>query len=251
MKPKKSLGQHFLTDENIALHIVEALNYQQQEKLTDCLEIGPGKGVLTKYLLKNKKYNFKTVELDNDAIDFLHKNLPEIKNKIIHQDILKLDFRQFSAPMLIIGNLPYNITGPIFFQVLENREKVQQMVAMIQKEVAERIVSSPGSKVYGILSVLLQAFYSVEYIMTVEPNVFFPPPKVHSAVIRLTKLKEQQKITDWKKFKNIVKAAFNQRRKTLRNALKLYDTSKIPTETLQKRAEQLSVKEFVEIYELL
>ena len=251
MKPKKNLGQHFLTDENIAFHIVESLNFQLTQKSIDCLEIGPGKGVLTKYLLKNKKYNFKAVEFDNDAVDFLLKNMPEIKDKIIHQDILKLDFRQFSAPMLIIGNLPYNITAPIFFEVLKNREKVHQMVAMIQKEVAQRIVSPPGSKVYGILSVLLQAFYKTEYLMTVEPDVFFPAPKVHSAVIRLTKLEKTQEIEDWKKFKNIVKAAFNQRRKTLRNALKLYDTSRISTEILQKRAEQLSVDQFVEIYNLL
>lgn len=251
MKPKKSLGQHFLIDENIAYNIVEALKFRQDEKLTDCLEIGPGKGVLTKYLLKKDFYNFKTVELDNEAIGYLIKYLPEIKDKIISADVLKLDLNQFETPLVIIGNLPYNITAPIFFKVLENKDKVYQMVAMIQKEVADRIVSPPGSKVYGILSVLLQAFYNVEYIMTVEPNVFFPPPKVRSSVIRLTRLDIQPEIENWGKFKNVVKAAFNQRRKTLRNALSLYDTSKISPEILQKRAEQLSVQEFIDIYNLV
>ncbi len=252
MKPKKQLGQHFLTNSAIAEKIVYSLDYQIENKTIDCLEIGPGKGVLTNFLLKRKEYNLKVVEFDADAIIFLKKNMPQVSNKIIHADILKVNFNDyFTAPLVVIGNLPYNITGPIFFQLLENRYMVQQAVTMIQKEVAERIVSPPGSKVYGILSVLLQTFYKIEYLMTVEPDVFNPPPKVRSAVIKLSKLEQIPQIADWRKYKNIVKAAFNQRRKTLKNALKLYDTSKIPAEMLAKRAEQLSVDDFLMIYRLI
>lgn len=249
MKPKKKLGQHFLTDENIAQKIVDALNFKQENNPTNLIEIGPGKGVLTKYLLENKNYNLKVVEFDIDAVDYLKMNLEDIDDKIMHHDILKLNLTsEFKAPLLVIGNLPYNITGPIFFQLLDHKEIVPQMVAMIQKEVAERIASKHGNKVYGILSVLLQAFYKVEYLFTVHENVFNPPPRVKSAVIRLTKLENQPEIENFYKFKNLVKAAFGQRRKTLKNALGLYDTSKIPTEFLSKRAEQLSVEEFILLY---
>ncbi len=249
MKAKKKLGQHFLTNKIIAQKIVNALDFKIKNKQIDCLEIGPGKGILTEFLLQRNEYNLQVVEFDSEAVEYLNENLPEISNKIIQDDILKVDFKKhFSSPLVVIGNLPYNITGPIFFKILENKQIVQQSVVMIQKEVAERIVSPPGSKVYGILSVLLQAFYKIEYLTTVEPNVFSPPPKVRSAVIKLTKLKKLPEIEDWRKFKNIVKAAFNQRRKTLRNALKLYNTSQVPTDFLQKRAEQLSVDDFIQIY---
>jgi 16S rRNA (adenine1518-N6/adenine1519-N6)-dimethyltransferase len=246
MKPKKRLGQHFLRDETIAKQIVEALECSELKEKTDCLEIGPGQGVLTKYLLKKENCNLKLVEYDEDAVDYLKKNFKNIDQKIIQGDILKIKYSDyFRSPMYVIGNLPYNITGPIFFQILENRDKVHRMVAMIQKEVADRIASPPGSKVYGILSVLLQSFYKIEYLFSVEPDVFFPPPKVRSAVIRLTKLDKQAPIDNWLKFKNVVKAAFNQRRKTLKNALSLYDLSAVPAEILQKRAERLSVEEFI------
>ena len=252
MKAKKKLGQHFLTNKIIAQKIVNALDFKIKNKQIDCLEIGPGKGILTEFLLQRNEYNLQVVEFDSEAVEYLNENLPEISNKIIQDDILKVDFKKhFSSPLVVIGNLPYNITGPIFFKILENKQIVQQSVVMIQKEVAERIVSPPGSKVYGILSVLLQAFYKIEYLTTVEPNVFSPPPKVRSAVIKLTKLKKLPEIEDWRKFKNIVKAAFNQRRKTLRNALKLYNTSQVPTDLLQKRAEQLSVNDFIQIYNLI
>lgn len=251
MKPKKKFGQHFLTDEYIAKSIVDALDYSEDKQI-DCLEIGPGKGVLTKYLIERNEYNFKVVEFDIDAIDYLKTNFSDIDDKIIQSDVLKLDLASnFSNPMVVIGNLPYNITGPIFFQILENKNMVQQMVAMIQKEVADRIVSPPGSKVYGILSVLLQVFYKVEYLFKVDEHVFDPPPKVKSAVIKFTKLENQPEIEDWNKFKNVVKAAFGQRRKTLKNALSLYDSSKIPEKFLRLRAEQLSVEDFITLYKSL
>ena len=250
MRPKKKLGQHFLKDELIASQIVDALNFEEKSSL-NCLEVGAGKGVLTKYLL-NKNYNLKIIEIDSDAVNYLKENFDNIDDKIIEDDVLKLDLTaRFEYPLLIIGNLPYNITGPIFFKLLENKEIVPQMVAMIQKEVAERIASAHGSKVYGILSVLLQTFYKVEYLFSVPPNVFDPPPKVQSAVIRLTKLENHAKIDDFKKFKTIVKAAFNQRRKTLKNALSLYDTSKIPEEFRGLRAEQLSINDFLKLYQNL
>lgn len=252
MKAKKSLGQHFLTDSSIAQNIVNALSFKQDNKKTDCLEIGPGQGVLTNYLLEKDEYNLKVAEIDREAIEYLKLNIPKIADKIIEGDILKLDFtKYFKAPMLVIGNLPYNITGPIFFKLLENKEMIQQAVVMIQKEVAERIVSPPGSKVYGILSVLLQTFFKTEMLFTVGPQLFNPPPKVHSSVIRLTKLEKQPNIADFNRYKNIVKAAFNQRRKTLRNAIKFYDTSQIDQSMLSKRAEQLDVKDYVYLYEKL
>ncbi len=250
MKTKKHLAQHFLIDHNIALKIVDALIFNDQYKKIDCLEIGPGKGVLTKFLLKINSLNLKLVEFDKEAVDFLINKFPIIKEKIIHKDILKINFSDYfnKSNLFIIGNLPYNITGPIFFKILDNKNIVQQMVAMIQKEVADRIVSAPGNKVYGILSVLLQTFYKVEHLFNVDQTVFEPQPKVKSAVIRLTKLKKQPKINDWPTYKNIVKAAFNQRRKMLRNALALYDKSKIPEKFQTKRAEQLSTNDFLNIY---
>jgi len=252
MKPKKHLGQHFLIDEYIAKSIVDSLDYSEINKKVNCLEIGPGKGVLTKYLLQRDEYTFKVVEFDKDAIAFLENNFSDIDDKIIQGDVLKLNLSStFQPPLVVIGNLPYNITGPIFFQILENKDLVPQMVAMIQKEVAERIVSPHGSKVYGILSVLLQSFYKVELLFKVDEHVFDPPPKVKSAVIKLSRLEEQPEIENWKKYKNVVKAAFNQRRKTLKNALGLYDTSKIPEEFLRLRAEQLSVNDFIRLYKSL
>ena len=252
MKPKKKLGQHFLKDEIIAGKIVDSLKYRLKGQKVDCLEIGPGKGVLTQFLLEKEEYNLKVVEVDTAAVQYLKMNFENIDDKIIQDDILKVNISElYKEPLVIIGNLPYNITAPIFFQVLENKDIILQMVAMIQKEVAERIAASHGNKTYGILSVLLQAFYKVEYLFTVEPNVFEPPPKVRSAVIRITKLENQPEIEDWNKFKNIVKAAFNLRRKTLKNALSLYDISKIPEKFIGQRAEQLSVAEFIELYEIL
>ena len=252
MRPKKKLGQHFLKDELIASKIVESLIYKSEDKPIDCLEIGAGKGVLTKYLITKKEYNLKVVEIDQEAIEYLKQNIVDIEEKMIQGDVLKLNLtNEFEYPLVIIGNIPYNITAPILFQLLENKDLVTQMVVMIQKEVAQRIVSQHKNKVYGILSVLLQTFFKVEYLFTVEPNVFEPPPKVQSAVIRLTKLENQVQIDDWQKFKNIVKGAFNQRRKILKNALSLYDINKIPEEFKGLRAEQLSVEDFLKLYKNL
>lgn len=250
MKAKKSLGQHFLKNENIAKTIVDALDYRTKDGCVDCLEIGPGTGVLTKYLLNINELNLKVVELDNEAIDVLNSKFQNLV--IINKDILKVDFNEyFGKPLIVIGNIPYNITGPIFFKILENKDLVEQVVFMIQKEVADRILSKEGSKVYGILSVLLQCFYDVEHIVDVDPQDFLPPPKVLSSVVRLNKKALQPQIDNFNLFKNIVKAAFNQRRKTLKNALSLYDISKIPFQYLTKRAEQLAVDDFLRIYKTL
>ncbi len=248
MKAKKSLGQHFLKDENIAQKIVNSLS--RQEKQTDCLEIGPGTGVLTKYLIKRDDLNLKLSEIDKEAIEYLKKHLPSVSNLIIEGDILKLKFENyFTDNLLVIGNIPYNITGPIFFKILDYRDKVTEAVLMIQKEVADRITANHGNKTYGILSVLLQLFFKVEKLFDVPPQSFIPPPKVNSTVVKLTKLQDLPQIYDYLKFKNFVKTAFNQRRKTLRNALKLYDTSSVDEEILRKRAEQLSPKNFVELFQ--
>ena len=250
MKAKKSLGQHFLKNENIAKTIVDALDYRNKEGKVDCLEIGPGTGVLTKYLLNIEELNLKVVELDNEAIDVLNSQFQNLL--IINKDILRVDFKEhFNKPMIVIGNIPYNITGPIFFKILENKEIIEQVVFMIQKEVADRILSKEGSKVYGILSVLLQCFFDIEHIVDVKPQDFLPPPKVESSVIKLNKKAQQPDIDNFNLFKNIVKAAFNQRRKTLKNALSLYDINKIPSEYHTKRAEQLSINDFLRLYKSL
>lgn len=243
IRPKKSLGQHFLKDENIAQNIVNAL--PDSDGLV--IEIGPGTGVLTKYL-HQKFADFKCIETDREAVDFLNHEFEGIAEKVIHADFLKADLSDiFNANTSIIGNFPYNISSQIFFKVLEFRSEVESVVCMIQKEVAERISSVHGNKQYGILSVLLQAYYDIDYLFTVNENVFNPPPKVKSAVIRLTRNYDKQVPKDEKLFFRIVKSGFNYRRKTLRNSLKPLglDLSNISDETLGKRAEQLSVGDFV------
>lgn len=249
MRTKKHLGQHFLTDLNIAKKIVESLNFNQLACPINCIEIGPGKGVLTQFLLQKNEYNLTAIEFDAEAVEYLHENLPQIEGKIVNIDFLKYDIsKNFKYPLLAIGNLPYNISSQIFFKLIDNKDIIPQAVFMIQKEVAERIVAEHGSKTYGILSVLLQTFYDVEYLFTVSEKVFAPPPKVKSAVIRLNRKKTDYEISDFKLFKKIVKTAFGQRRKMLRNTLKsVLDTSKIPDEILKKRPEQLSVEQFLEL----
>ncbi len=244
LRPKKSLGQHFLTDANIARKIVNSL----PSDTVNILEIGPGKGILTKFILSNKDWNAYFIETDKKLIEYLTNHYPDIKTKIICDDFLIFDLNRLSpGKFSIIGNLPYNISSQIFFKILEHREKINNLVVMLQKEVAERISSPPGNKKYGILSVLLQAFYDIEYLFTVHEHVFFPPPKVKSAVIRLSRNQVRELDCDEKNFKRVVKAAFNQRRKTLRNSLKQIeiDTSNLPEELLSKRAEQLCVDDFV------
>ena len=245
VKAKKSLGQHFLKDQNIARKIVASLEAQG---VTDVLEIGPGMGVLTKYLLENKAYTTHAVEIDTESIEYLGENYPDLKERIIAGDFLALNLAKlFNKPFAIIGNFPYNISSQIFFKILENRNQIPEMVGMIQKEVAERIAEPPGTKTYGILSVFLQAFYKIEYLFTVPPQVFAPPPKVKSAVIRLRRNTTLDLGCNEKLFFTVVKTAFNQRRKTLHNSLKGMIGKAETNEILQKRPEQLGVKEFVEL----
>jgi len=246
VKPKKFLGQHFLTDENIAIKIVESL-VKTDKKIEDVLEIGPGMGVLTKYLLKDPDYKLTVVEIDFEAIHYIEENFPVLKNRIIQADFLHMDLTtRFPESLAIIGNFPYNISSQIMFKVLDNRNQVTQVVGMFQKEVAERIASRPGKKSYGILSVLLQAYYDVELLFGVDEYVFNPPPKVKSAVIRCIRKTGAELNCDEKLFKRIVKDAFGQRRKMLRNGLSAYLKHQHQNEVsfLDKRAETLSWQDF-------
>lgn len=242
VKAKKYLGQHFLKDQNIARKITESL----LPVTKGVLEIGPGMGVLTRYLFQDSRFDILAIDIDQESIDYLHEELPDHKNQIIYGDFLKSDIKNFySEPFSIIGNLPYNISSQIFFRILENRNLIPQVVCMIQKEVAERISAPHGSKTYGILSVFLQTFYNIEYLFTVGEQVFDPPPKVKSAVIRLTRNKREQLDCNEKIFFNVVKSGFNQRRKTLRNSLKSIIPPDFTSETLSLRPEQLSVEDFI------
>lgn len=249
VRPKKFLGQHFLHDQSIANQIVDALTAQVNSNV---LEIGPGTGVLTRILLTRENINLKVIEIDWDSVAHLRKHYPKLE--IIEGDFLELDLKTiFKDPFSIIGNFPYNISSQIFFKVLEQREQVNQVVCMLQKEVADRIAEPPGSKKYGILSVLLQAFYDIKYMFKVSPGVFIPPPKVMSAVIRLERNKREKLECDEALFFKVVKQGFNNRRKTLRNALKnlnlATEFSALPI--FNQRAEQLSVDEFVYITQLM
>lgn len=244
VKAKKFLGQHFLTDERIAERIVESLSTETNH----VLEIGPGMGVLTKYLIKKDELDFHVVEIDRESVAYLHDHYPTLD--VIEGDFLQYDLTSlFHDTFSIIGNFPYNISSQILFKVFDNRDRVSEVVGMFQKEVAERVAAGPGSKTYGILSVLLSAFYNIEYLFTVNENVFNPPPKVKSAVIRLRRNNVKSLECDEKLFVQVVKAGFNQRRKTLRNALRQLNLplDRISEETLAKRAEQLSVAQFIEI----
>ena len=250
VRPKKSLGQHFLKDENIARKIVDAISGLPQKKV---LEIGPGTGVLTAILIKNDDIDFYAIEVDPEAYEFLSATYPSLGNKLIFQNFLKINLKDiFSEPLTIIGNFPYNISSQIFFKVLENRDIVKDVVCMIQKEVADRIKASHGNKTYGILSVLLQAFYDVDYLFTVGPKVFNPPPKVNSAVIHLRRNKREKLGCNEELFFRVIKLGFNQRRKTLRNSLKSILLN-LPTdnEIFGKRPEQLSVEDFIYLTNLI
>ncbi len=239
---KKSLGQHFLRDENIVLRIIDAI----QAHRFDCLlEVGPGGGALTKHLLGIPGIDFKAVELDREKVQYLENTYPLIRGKIINESILDID-APFDNKFILVGNFPYNISSQILFKVLDWREKVDVMVGMFQKEVAQRVVAPHGSKTYGILSVLVQAFYNVQYLFEVSEQCFTPPPKVKSAVIALTIRQTPLEIGNEKKFFLLVKTAFNQRRKTLRNAVRgLFDEVTLKDEIFNKRAEQLSVEDFI------
>ena len=241
---KKSLGQHFLKDENICLKIIAAIQEYPHQQL---IEVGPGGGALTKYLLTIPGINFKAVELDDEKVAYLLATYPSIKNKIINQSFLEIE-KPFSGKFAVTGNFPYNISSQILFKVLEWKDVVEQMVGMFQKEVAQRVAAKEGSKTYGVTSVLIQAFFKVEYLFEVSEECFNPPPKVKSAVIRMLPLEKPVDIKDQQSFFKLVKAAFNQRRKTLRNAVKaLFDAETLQQDIFNKRAEQLSVKEFGEL----
>jgi len=248
VRPKKNLGQHFLKDESIARNIVDSLRPDNAFKKV--LEIGPGTGVLTEFLLQQAAYETFLIEIDHESVDHLVKYYPAAKERIISGDFLRMKLEDlFSEPFAIIGNFPYNISSQILFKVLDHYDHVPQVVGMFQKEVAERIASGPGNKTYGILSVLLQAYYDIEYLFTVDEDKFIPPPKVKSAVIRLTRNKVTALGCDPALFKQIIKAGFNQRRKTLRNSLRAFHFSPqhAAHRFFSQRAEELSVKEFVEL----
>ncbi|MBF03345.1 MAG: 16S rRNA (adenine(1518)-N(6)/adenine(1519)-N(6))-dimethyltransferase [Flavobacterium sp.] len=245
VKAKKHLGQHFLTDENVAQNIADTLSLKGYQKV---LEIGPGMGVLTKYLLE-KPIETNVIEIDTESVAYLEENYPKLHGHIISKDFLKYNLNEVfkGEPFAIIGNFPYNISSQIVFKTLEMRHQIPEFSGMFQKEVAERICEKKGSKVYGILSVLTQAFYEAEYLFTVDEHVFNPPPKVKSGVLRLTRKENFELPCDEKLFFSVVKQAFNQRRKTMRNSLK----SMINSDNLKEdsifdlRPEQLSYEQFI------
>jgi 16S rRNA (adenine1518-N6/adenine1519-N6)-dimethyltransferase len=238
---KKSLGQHFLKDENISEKIIAAL---QAHPFRHLLEVGPGGGALTKYLLQIGGIDFKAVELDDEKVAFLLAHYPQLKGRIIHQSFLDIQ-APFDSSFTIIGNFPYNISSQILFKILEWKDRVECVIGMFQKEVAQRVAANEGSKTYGVTSVLVQAFFDVEYLFDVNEKCFQPPPKVKSAVIRLLPAKNKPLIRDEKRFFLLVKTAFNQRRKTLRNAVKnLFEPAILEEQIFDQRAEQLTVVQF-------
>ena len=241
---KKSQGQHFLKDERVCEKIVKAL---QEDDFSHLLEVGPGGGALTKYLLQLPGIEFKAVELDAEKVAYLEHSYPSIKGKILHESILDVAL-PFPVPFTVAGNFPYNISSQILFRILEWKEQVPVMIGMFQKEVAQRVTSKPNSKDYGILSVLIQAYYDVEYLFDVPPGSFNPPPKVMSGVIRLKRRSTHYDMKSERSFFTLVKSAFNQRRKMLRNPLKsLFDKELLQEEIFSKRAEQLSVEDFAKL----
>ncbi len=250
IRAKKSLGQHFLIDQNIAAKIVAMLG---PDICGPVIEIGPGMGALTRFLVKKETIDLYLVEIDHQSVEYLKQHFPGLEGKIIQKDFLQFDLKnRFSGPVAIIGNFPYNISSQIFFKILENRDRVEDVVCMIQKEVADRIRSGPGTKVYGITSVLLQAFYHVEFLFPVSEKVFLPPPRVKSSVMRLKRNETKKLECDEKLFFTIVKTGFHQRRKTLRNGLKtILLNLDLNHQLLSRRPEQLSVNEFVELTRLI
>jgi len=241
---KKSLGQHFLKDEVVIKKIVAAL---QRQNFKNLLEVGPGGGALTKYLLGIANINFKAVELDDEKVNFLLAKYPILKDNLIHKSFLQID-RPFDEPFTVIGNFPYNISTQILFKVLEWKEYIPCVIGMFQKEVAQRAAAKEGSKIYGVLSVLIQYHYDVEYLFDVGNECFTPQPKVKSGVIRLTSVKEKLPVKSERAFWVLVKTAFNQRRKTMRNAVKsLFAPEILQDELFVRRAETLSIKEFADL----
>lgn len=249
VRPKKHLGQHFLQDDNIARKIIGSITPGYE----NIVEIGAGTGILSKFLLADPNIKPWFFEVDRESVEYLHAHYPEIINRLINSDFLHYDLSSLPVPLLIVGNFPYNISSQILFRVLEYRERVAEVIGMFQKEVAERIASPPGSKKYGILSVLLQAYYEIEYLFTVNETVFYPPPKVKSAVIRLKRNNTEKLDCSEDLFIKVVKTAFNQRRKTIKNSIKGIMPPEFKNQAVsqniltlsEKRPEQLSVQEFV------
>lgn len=257
VRAKKALGQHFLTDQSVADRIVEAL---EPSPVRPVLEVGPGMGVLTSRLLTRGDLDLTAIEIDRESVDYLLSHFPGIQGKIVEGDFLRMDLEKtFPGEFRVIGNFPYNISSQIFFKILLCRNKVPEVVCMIQKEVAERIAEKPGTKTYGILSVLLQAWYDIEYLFTVGEGCFNPPPKVKSAVIRLRRNSRENLGCDEDMFKNVVKTAFNQRRKTLRNSLKPIIAAanekgravNTDNPVFDLRPERLSVEDFISLTKML
>jgi len=247
IKHKKSLGQHFLTDKGIAAKIVSSLKV---DGICHVIEVGPGMGALTPLLLQEQRFDTRFVEIDAAAAEYLKTQYPDVKDKLVVADFLHYPLEAYfgDKPLAVIGNFPYNISSQIFFKILDHRSQVKEVVGMLQKEVAERIAASPGSKVYGITSVLLQAFYNIEYLFTVHEHVFTPPPKVKSGVIRLIRNCVEALPCDEALFFRVVKTAFNQRRKMLSNSLKsLLPEKHADYIILSQRPEQLAVQEFIEL----
>ncbi|UKN03433.1 16S rRNA (adenine(1518)-N(6)/adenine(1519)-N(6))-dimethyltransferase RsmA [Paracrocinitomix mangrovi] len=249
VRPKKHLGQHFLKDESVCVRIADNIFVDNCPK--HILEIGPGTGALTKYLLDKEDFDVHVMEIDEESVDYLYQNYTQLNGKIHFADFLKSDPTQlFDEPFAVVGNFPYNISSQILFKVVDFKDHIPLVVGMFQKEVAERVAEKPGSKKYGIISVLIQAWYDVEYLFTVDEHVFIPPPKVKSGVIRLTRNGVNELPCDEKMFIRVVKAAFNQRRKTLRNSLKqiiseLNSSIDTTDDFFQKRPEHLSVQDFI------
>lgn len=238
---KKSLGQHFLKDEQILKRIVDVL---LEQPVTNLLEVGPGGGALTKHLLEIPSIDFKCVEVDDEKVKWLLQTFPSLENRIIHKSILDMEM-PFSGDFTVIGNFPYNISSQIVFKIIEWKANISAMIGMFQKEVAERIAAGPGSKTFGVTSVLVQAFFNVEYLFEVSPTAFDPPPKVMSAVIRIMPRSEPVNIKSERSLFVLVKTAFGQRRKTLRNAVRgLFDETALSDDIFNRRAEQLSVNDF-------
>lgn len=248
LRPLKSLGQHFLIDDDAAFQIVNALSLEPPR----IMEIGPGPGVLTEILNSNKYIESKFVELDKRMVEYLHSRFPDLGDRIINKDVLRLDWSEvFEQEFQIVGNLPYNISTQIVFKMLEHRDRVPLLVGMFQREMAKRICADPGNKTYGVITVLTQLYYDVEYLFELPPSSFDPPPKVHSAVIRLKRKKSLPEV-DHKAFRTVVKKAFSQRRKKLRNALsgeKFIEREEVK-DFMQKRAEELSVDDFIYLTKL-
>ena len=252
VRPKKHLGQHFLTDNNIAQKIADSVTLSGYDTV---VEIGPGMGMLTQFLIPRENIDLFVYEIDTESVDYLKREYIQLQGRILEGDFLKekLD-KRFTKPICIAGNFPYNISSQIIFKAVDYRNLVVELTGMFQKEVAERVAEPPGSKQYGILSVLVQAFFDVEYLFTVSENVFNPPPKVKSGVIRMTRNDRIKLPCDEKKFIQVVKMAFNQRRKTLRNSLKaLLSNSEVDTSLsiFNERPEHLSVEDFIKLTQLI